>query len=169
MLAQAVEGQRDEQREVAGVLGDMRNQLLRLGQEIAEMRASGGSDGGDASTINNVTVELREAVRFLSERLDGVTRMVAQRGEDLADIRGALTTIDAHVGAQGETIGMLSQGLQALPSYGERVSALHDDFERVHQRLGELQAAVERPTDTGRIEQRLTSIEADRLSHALAQ
>lgn len=160
MLAQAVEGQRDEQREVAGVLGDLRNQLLRLGQEIAEMRAAGGADSADASTINNVTVELREAVRFLSERLDGVTRMVAQRGEELADIRGALTAIDAHVRSQGETIGMLSQGLQALPSYGERVAALQENIDRVHQRLGEVRNVVARPPDTGHLTQRLTSIES---------
>jgi uncharacterized coiled-coil protein SlyX/prefoldin subunit 5 len=162
MLAQAVEGQRDEQREVVGVLGDMRNQLLRVGQELAEMRASGGAgaDSADASTINNVTVELREAVRFLSERLDGVTRMVAQRGEELADIRGAMTAIDAHVRAQAETVGMLSQGLQALPSYGERVSALQENIDRVHQRVGEVRNVVSRPVDNSQLEQRLASLEA---------
>ncbi len=142
MLAQAVEGQQNEQRELSNALNDMRNQLLRLGQEIAELRAVRVDASTDPAIINNVTVELRESVRFLSERLDGVTRMVAQRGEDLADIRGALNAVDAQVRSQTETLGVLSQGLQALPSYGERVSALHEAVDAVHSRLAALDSSV---------------------------
>lgn len=161
MLAQAVEGQQSEQRELVGALTDMRNQVLRLGQEIAAIRTGGpGGSGADPAALNAVTVELREAVRFLSERLDGVTRMVAQRGEELADVRAALSAVDAHVRSQTETIGVLSQGLQALPSYGERVSALHDAIGAVHNRLAALETTVAQSADPAGIDRRLAGIEA---------
>jgi hypothetical protein len=159
MLSRAVEDQLVDQHEIAGLMGDMRNQLMRFGQEIADLRAHRpGEDSSDAQ-INSVTVELREAVRFLSERIDGVTRMVAQRGEDLADIRGALTAVDAHIRSQAETIGLLSAGLQSLPSYGEQVSVLADNLAIVHRQLvtieGTIAASASQPADD-----RLTSIEA---------
>jgi hypothetical protein len=92
-------------------------------------------------------------VRFLAERLDGVARMVAQRGEELADTRGALSAIDAHVRSQAETIGVLTTGMQALPSYGERVSSLQDNINGLQQRLTGIEAAF------GPLGQRLGSIE----------
>jgi hypothetical protein len=133
-------------------LADVRNQLLRLGQQIAEMRADPGAGIG-ADAANGVIAELREAVRFLAERLDGVARMVAQRGEELADNRGALSAIDAHVRSQAETIGMLTTGMQALPSYGERMSGLQDNINGVQQRLSGIEGAF------GPLGQRLGSIE----------
>lgn len=132
-------------------LTDVRNQLLRIGQQIAEMRAEPGVAGEQAA--NGVIAELREAVRFLAERLDGVARMVAQRGEELADTRGALSAIDAHVRSQAETIGVLTTGMQALPSYGERVSGLQDNINGVQQRLTGIEGSV------GSIGQRLGGIE----------
>lgn len=132
-------------------LADVRNQLLRIGQQIAEMRADPGTAGVEAA--NGVIAELREAVRFLAERLDGVARMVAQRGEELADTRGALGAIDAHVRSQAETIGVLTTGMQALPSYGERIAGLQDNINGVQQRLGGIENAF------GPIGQRLGSIE----------
>jgi hypothetical protein len=178
MLSRAVEAQLADQSELTSAVGDMRAQLMRLSQELAEMRVRPPSDDSDAQ-INNVTVEMREAVRFLSERLDGVTRMVAQRGEELADIRTALTAIDAHVRSQAETIGVLSAGLQALPSYGERVSVLQDNLQVLHrqlvgiegtlakaegdavgERLTAIVAAVSAPKDDSGITERLTAIEA---------
>lgn len=160
LLAQASQGQREEQREITNSLTEMRNQLQRLGQEIAELRAAPSADSGDGAAINNVTVELREAVRFLSDRLDGVTRMVAQRGEELADIRAALSAIDAHVRSQAETIGVLSTGLQALPSYGERVSGLQEHIDAVAQRLTGVETAVSRPAADSGVNNRLAAIEA---------
>jgi hypothetical protein len=79
--------------------------------------------------------------------------MVAQRGEELADTRGALSAIDAHVRSQAETIGVLTTGMQALPSYGERVSALQDNINGLQQRLTGIEAAF------GPLGQRLGSIE----------
>jgi hypothetical protein len=160
LLAQASQGQQDEQREISGALGEMRGQLQRLSQEIAELRAAPAGEAVDGGAINNVTVEIREAVRFLSERLDGVTRMVAQRGEELADVRTALTAIDAHVRSQAETMGVLSTGLQALPSYGERVSGLSEQLEAIAQRLGGIEAAASRPTADSGVNNRLAAIEA---------
>ena len=60
-------------------LVDIRNQVIRLGQEVHALRTEQPAQSPDA--MNAVTAELREAVRFLAERLDGVARMVAQRGE----------------------------------------------------------------------------------------
>jgi hypothetical protein len=158
MLSRAVEDQLVDQHEIAGAMGDIRAQLMRVGQEIADLRVHQPRDESSDAQINSVTVEMREAVRFLSERIDGVTRMVAQRGEDLADIRGALTAVDAHLRSQAETIGMLSAGLQSLPSYGEQVSSLQDNVAIVHRQLvgieGAITAAADRPGDV-----RLTSIE----------
>jgi hypothetical protein len=136
----------------SAALTDVRNQLLRLGQQIAEMRTEGPIAGVEA--VNGVVAELREAVRFLAERMDGVARMVAQRGEELADTRGALGAIDAHVRSQAETIAVLSTGMQALPSYGERVSALQDNLNVLQQRLGGIEGAF------GPLGQRLGGIES---------
>ncbi|MGN6475272.1 MAG: hypothetical protein ACTHK4_16705 [Mycobacteriales bacterium] len=147
-------------------LVDIRNQVIRLGQEIVAMRSE-APQGSDA--MNSVTAELREAVRFLAERLDGVARMVAQRGEELADTRGALGDIDDHVRSQAETIGVLTTGMQALPSYGQQVSALQDNLNvlqqrlaniegSIGQRLGGIEQAVARPTDAS-VSERLSAIE----------
>jgi hypothetical protein len=166
-------------------LTDVRNQLMRVGQQIAEMRAEPSTAGAEAA--NGVIAELREAVRFLAERLDGVARMVAQRGEEQADTRGVLGAIDAHVRSQAETIAVLTTGMQALPSYGERVSALQDNlnglqqrlvsiegaFGPIGQRLGGIESAVSRP-DSG-VSERLAAIEgmlgplSQRLGQALAE
>lgn len=159
MLSRAVEDQAGEQRELTNAVTDMRNQLLRLSQELAELRLRPTDDGADAH-INTVTVELREAVRFLSERLDGVTRMVAGRGEELADIRTALTAIDAHVRSQAETIGVLSAGLQALPSYGERVSVLQDNLQVLHRQLVGIEEAIARSGSDEKVMERLGALEA---------
>jgi hypothetical protein len=158
MLSRAVEDQLVDQHEIASLMSDMRSQLMRFGQEIADMRANRPRDDSSDAQINSVTVELREAVRFLSERIDGVTRMVAQRGEDLADIRGALTAVDAHVRSQAETIGLLSAGLQSLPSYGEQISVLADNLAIVHRQLVAIDVAVNAAATPS--EERLAAIEA---------
>ncbi|HVV74945.1 MAG TPA: hypothetical protein VHC43_02840 [Mycobacteriales bacterium] len=148
-------------------LVDIRNQVIRLGQEVAALRAEQPAQNPDA--INSVTAELREAVRFLAERLDGVARMVAQRGEELADTRGALGAIDAHVRSQAETIGVLTTGMQALPSYGQQVSAVQESLNGLQQRLGGIEGslgqrlggieqALARPTDA-QVSERLSAIE----------
>jgi glycine cleavage system regulatory protein len=71
-----------------------------------------------------------------------------------------LAAVDAHVRSQTETIGVLSQGLQALPSYGERVSALHDAIGAVHNRLAAVETSVTRAGDTTGLEARLADLEA---------
>jgi archaellum component FlaC len=159
LLARAAEGQLEEQREVVSAVTDMRAQLIRLSQELAELRVQQGSGQSSDAQLNSVTVEVREAVRFLNERLDGVTRMVAQRGEELADVRTALTAIDAHVRSQAETIGVLSNGLQVLPSYGERVSILHDNLLQVHRQVEGIEAGLSVLQDD-KLGQRLAAVES---------
>jgi predicted nucleic acid-binding Zn-ribbon protein len=159
MLSRAAEGQIAEQRELANAISDVRNQLMRITQELAEMRVRPSDENTDAQ-INAVTVEMREAVRFLSERLDGVARMVAQRGEELADIRTALTAIDAHVRSQAETIGVLSTGLQVLPSYGERVSVLQDNLQVLHRQLVGIEESLAAPAEDLHAAERLGGIES---------
>jgi hypothetical protein len=148
-------------------LVDIRNQVIRLGQEVHALRTEQPAQSPDA--MNAVTAELREAVRFLAERLDGVARMVAQRGEELADTRGALGAIDAHVRSQAETIGVLTTGMQALPTYGQQVSALQDSITALQQRIGNfegglgqrlggIEQALARPPDAA-VSERLSAIE----------
>ena len=43
--------------------------------------------------------------------------------------------------SQAETIGVLTTGMQALPSYGERVSSLQDNINGLQQRLTGIEAA----------------------------
>jgi predicted nucleic acid-binding Zn-ribbon protein len=159
MLSRAAEGQVTEQRQLTGAVNDMRTQLMRLSQELAELRVRPPQDDSSDAQINTVTVEMREAVRFLSERLDGVTRMVAQRGEELADIRTALTAIDAHVRSQAETIGVLSNGLQALPSYGERVSVLQDNLQVLHRQLVGIEESIATAPGESALAEKLAAIE----------
>jgi hypothetical protein len=158
MLSRAVEGQLNEQRELMSAISDMRTQLMRFGQELAELRVRPPQDEASDATINNVTVEMREAVRFLSERLDGVTRVVAQRGEELGDIRTALTAIDAHARSQAETLSVLSAGLQLLPSYGERVSALQENVQVLHGQLTSIEGALQAAGDD-KVDERLAAID----------
>jgi hypothetical protein len=148
MLARAVEVQQGDQRELTAAVGEMRAQLMRMSQELAELRLRPPTDETPDAQLNTVTVEMREAVRFLSERLDGVTRMVALRGEELADVRTALTAIDAHVRSQAEAVGVLSAGMQGIPAYGERVVSLQDAVAIVHQQLIGIEASIEATEST---------------------
>jgi uncharacterized coiled-coil protein SlyX len=164
MLSHAVEGQLDEQRELAGAIDDMRSQLMRMGQEIADLRVRAPRDDAADAQINSVTVELREAVRFLSERLDGVTRMLALRGEEFADVRTALAALDAHLRTQADTIAELSVGVAQLPSYGERMSILQDNVRALHLQLVGIDAAL-KASDNSDVLARLDVIETTLAAH----
>jgi uncharacterized coiled-coil protein SlyX len=165
MLSHAVEGQLDEQRELAGAIDDMRSQLMRMGQEIADLRVRAPRDDAADAQINSVTVELREAVRFLSERLDGVTRMLALRGEEFADVRTALAALDTHLRTQADTIAELSVGVAELPSYGERMSILQDNVRALHLQLVGIDAALKASDNSG-VLARLDVIETALAAHA---
>ncbi len=93
-----------------------------------------------------LSADLREAVRLLGERLDGVGRLVQQRGQDLAEMRTAVEQLRESIAGQARAVEGVAGGLGALPSFGERIEALQSTLGELGQRLGgleELAAGVE--------------------------
>ena len=135
LLSRAVEDQLSEQRQLAGVLSDVRAQLQRITSDIAGLRAEAGSSGSSDSALASVSADVREAVRLLGERLDGVARLVQQRGSDLAELRAATDQLHTVVRGQGEALGGIGNGLAALPAFGERIGGLQDNLAALHERL----------------------------------
>src|SRR3954470_8892961 len=85
MFSRAVEEQLTEQRQVAGLLAQVQGQLARLAEQLQDMR-------------------------LLGERVDGVARLVQERGRDLAEQRAAIaelkSAVDGHTHAlTGATAG----------------------------------------------------------------
>jgi hypothetical protein len=158
-LSQALEEQLSDQQELVSAIGNLRSQVMRLGQEIAELRVQPPREEPTDAQLNTVTVEMREAVRFLSERLDGVTRMLALRGEELADVRISLAAIDTQIHDQADTITELSTDVQRLPKEDGRTSALHDDLRTLHRQMVSMEEAIAAPrsSDNG---DRLAAIDA---------
>ena len=74
--------------------------------------------GGSDAALSTVSADVREAVRLLAERMDGVARLVQQRGNDLAELRALLEQMQAAVRGHGDALGGLSSGLTALPAFG---------------------------------------------------
>jgi len=141
LLSRAVEDQLSEQRQLAGVLADLRAQLQRIANDVAELRgapASGGSVDVSEAMLASVSADVREAVRLLGERLDGVARLVQQRGHDLAELRAATGELQATVRGQGEALAGVASGLAALPAFGERIGGLQDNLADLHGRLSAL-------------------------------
>jgi hypothetical protein len=144
LLSRAVEDQLSEQRQVASLLAEVRGQLARLDEQLAGARASAGSADADQvqSALAGVAVDLREAVRVLAERIDGVARLVQQRGHDLAEIRASIDELRESVERQATAIGGVSGGLGALPAFGDRIEALQGSLAGLHDRLGGLEELV---------------------------
>jgi hypothetical protein len=87
-----------------------------------------------------VSADVREAVRLLGERIDGVARLVQQRGSDLAELRALVEQTQGAVGGQGQALSGLTSGLTALPAFGERIGGLQDNLNSLHERLAGLDA-----------------------------
>src|SRR6059058_5953885 len=85
LLSRAVEDQLSEQRQIAGVLTDLRAQLQRITNDIAALREESHGGGSSDAALSTVSADVREAVRLLGERMDAVARLVQQRGNDLAE------------------------------------------------------------------------------------
>jgi len=136
LLSRAVEDQLSEQRQIAGVLTDLRSQLQRITADIAELREQVPGDGGSDAALSTVSADVREAVRLLGERIDGVARLVQQRGSDLAEIRAQLEQMQIAVRGHGEALSGVSGGLTALPAFGERIGGLQDNLDGLHERRG---------------------------------
>src|SRR4051794_5011958 len=98
LLSRAVEDQLSEQRQLAGALTELRQQLGQLSSQLAGMQ-SGGASAGPAvdQALGGLAADLREAVRLLAERIDGIGRLVQQRGHDLAEQRTVMEELRAAV------------------------------------------------------------------------
>jgi hypothetical protein len=93
LLSRAVEDQVSEQRQIATLVSEVRNYVAQIGSEIEALRANPpGSTGELERSLAGVSADIREAIRVLGERIDGVSSLVQQRGHDLADIRGIVET-----------------------------------------------------------------------------
>src|SRR5438445_10783971 len=111
LLSRAAEDQLTEQRQIAGVLTDLRAQVQRITTDIAALREQSQTGGGSDAALSTVSADVREAVRLLGERIDAVARLVQQRGNDLAEIRGLVDQTQGAVRGQGDALGGLSSGL----------------------------------------------------------
>jgi hypothetical protein len=167
LLSRAVEDQLSEQRQVAGAMTEVRNHLAHLGAELQQLRATAGgaADEEIQRQVAGVAADVREAIRVLSERLDGVTvlvherldgmtalvherldgvtALVQQRGNDLADIRGAL---DNELRPRVDGVDAAMRDLRgAFTGIGSRVADLpgRQDIEAMIARTGEAVAPVE--------------------------
>jgi hypothetical protein len=147
LLSRAVEDQLSEQRQLAGALADVRAQLSRLSGQLEGLGGGGAAPAAPQleQALGTVSGEVREAVRLLGERLDGVGRLVQQRGHDLAEQRAVLGELRAAVDNQTDAIAGVAGGLGAVASLGERIEALQSALGGLGDRLRgleELTAAV---------------------------
>ena len=162
LLSRAVEDQLSEQRQVAGAMTEVRNHLAHLGAELQQLRATAGgaADEEIQRQVAGVAADVREAIRALSERIDGVAGLVQQRGNDLAelravidnelrprvdgvdaamrDLRGAFTGIGSRVAdlpGRGEIETMLARNNENSGPLDERLESLQGWIEEVHEGL----------------------------------
>src|SRR4051794_21884155 len=146
LLSRAVEDQLSEQRQLAGVLAEVRTQL---GQLTGQLGALQGAAGGDSPQLEQalgaIAGNVRDAVRLLGERLDTVGRLVQERGHDLADQRAMIGELKVSVDGHTKALSGMTGGLAALPAFGERLEALQGGLTGLGDRLRgleELTAAV---------------------------
>src|SRR4051794_5017889 len=156
LLSRAVEDQLSEQRQIAGVLTELRAQLQQINSQVAALRQDSPAGGGSDAALSTVSADVREAVRLLGERLDGVARLVQERGTDLAELRGMLEQMQGAVRAQGEALSGVGSGLNALPAFGERIGGLQDNLDGLHERLGGLDAVT---GGLGALQQRVDAVD----------
>ena len=147
LLSRAVEDQLSEQRQLAGALAEVRAQLSRLSGQLEGLGGTGGGLSGPQleQALGTVSGEVREAVRLLGERLDGVGHLVQQRGHDLAEQRAVLGELRSAVDGHSDAIAGVTGGLGALGALGERIDALQTTLGGLGDRLRgleELTAAV---------------------------
>ncbi|HET6908447.1 MAG TPA: hypothetical protein VFH54_03835, partial [Mycobacteriales bacterium] len=144
LLSRAVEDQLSEQRQVAQALTELRAQLARVAQDIASL-GSGSGDEAASGAIAGVAAEVRDAVRMLGERLDGVARMVQQRGVDLAEIKASVAELQDAVRAHSNALAGVSGGLGVQ----EHVDGLAQELREVRSAFTGIAARVaEQPART---------------------
>src|SRR3954468_6877903 len=138
LLSRAVEDQLTEQRQVAGVLAEVRGYLAHVASELEALRANppGGVDEVERQ-VAAVGADVREAIRVLSDRIDGVSGLVNQRGNDLAELRSSL---DGDMLPRIESLdGALRDLRGAFTGIASRVADLpgRADVEGMVSRLGD--------------------------------
>jgi len=145
LLSRAVEDQLSEQRQLAGALTEFRAQLGRLSGQLEGLQGGGTPAPNLEQALGAIAGDVREAVRLLGERLDGVGRLVQQRGHDLAEQRAVIEELKTAVENHSNALGGMTGGLAALPAFGERIDALQGGLGGLADRLRgleELTAAV---------------------------
>ena len=158
LLSRAVEDQLSEQRQLAGALAEVRSQLAQLGHQLEGLQPAGGQAGPHLEqALGAVTGEVREGVRLLGERVDAVTRLVQQRGHDLAEQRAVLGELRSSVDDHSEALAGVSSGLGALSALGDRIDALQSTLGGLGDRLRGLE---ELTASVGTMQQRLEASDA---------
>src|SRR3954470_20109704 len=152
LLSRAVEDQISEQRQVAGAMNEVRNYLAHLGSELEQLRATAGgaADEEIQRQVAGVAADVREAIRVLGDRIDGVSSLVQQRGNDLAEIRNV---IDSELRPRVDAVDSAMRDLRgAFSGVGSRVADLpgRQDIEAMISRAR---------TDTSGIDERLESLQ----------
>jgi hypothetical protein len=145
LLSRAVEDQLSEQRQLAGALGEVRAQLSQFGSQLEGLQGGGSPSPQVGEALGALAADVREAVRLLGERLDGLGRVVAERGHDLAEQRAAIGELKDSLDSHTSALGGMTGGLAALPAFGERIDALQGGLAGLGDRLRgleELTAAV---------------------------
>lgn len=135
LLSRAVEDQLTEQRQLAGVLGEVHAQLTRIDERIGSLHAGAAGAAPVEQGLAGIATDLREAVRVLAERLDGVGRLVQQRGHDLSELKAMVAQLRETVDAQGTGLSGLTGGLGALPAFGDRIETLQTGLAELSDRL----------------------------------
>src|SRR4051812_8424902 len=90
LLSRAVEDQLTEQRQLAGALTEVRAQLSQLGSQLQALHGGAAPGPQLDQALGAIAGNVRDAVRLLGERLDGVARLVQERGHDLAEQRATI-------------------------------------------------------------------------------
>src|SRR5436190_18751280 len=115
LLSRAVEDQLTEQRQVAGVLAEVRGYLAHVASELEALRTNppGGVDEVERQ-VAAVGADVREAIRVLGDRIDGVSGQVHQRGNDLAELRSAVDGVTGLVQQRGNDLAELRSAVDGV-------------------------------------------------------
>ncbi|MBV9292105.1 MAG: hypothetical protein JO222_06620, partial [Frankiales bacterium] len=133
LLSRAVEDQLSEQRQLAGAVAELRAQVAALTHQLSTLGS--GSTSDLESAVAGIAGDIREAVRLLAERTDGVGRLVQQRGHDLAEIRASIAELTQAMQQHTAAVDGMTGGLKALPAFGQRIETLQGGLDRLHERL----------------------------------
>ena len=142
LLSRAVEDQLSEQRQLAGVLAEVRTQLGQLTSQLGSAPAGAAASPQIDEALGAIAGNVRDAVRLLGERLDTVGRLVQQRGHDLAEQRAMIGELKAAVDGHTNALAGVTGGLGALPAFGERIDALQGGLAGLGDRLQGLEEVV---------------------------